>query len=628
MSGLLFKPQGGGGSGSGFGGINYIDNPNAAQTTTGWATYADAAGSQPVNGAGGSPVITLTRDTNSLTIGTTSFLITKDAANRQGEGVSYDFAIDPVIQGTPLNISFYCAPSANFVYGSIDGVTQSDITVYIYSVDDNALVGVFPYVITNEGYFTGQFQATQATNYRLILHIGTTNALAWTFAFSEVVVTPSNDIFIQADSDWVSYTPTFTGFGTPSAVEFQYRKNGQDLLIRGKYTSGTGTATEARISLPTGLISGNTSLIPTIQKAGEVINSASDVSQFSYPLIEPSVSYLTFGVQTAASGALSKSNGNASGGVGVNGRTYSFEARIPIQGWTSGYATPGVSAQKVPVRFSAYKNAGSITANTTIPTWTAVSPDSSGAFNATTGEFIVKYPGDYDANFILNTTTTGTWVPDIYVNGTLRLRDSNASAALKSVSGTLYSLSVGDVVTVRSDTSQTVASNNNTTFQLNLRNDPSAFLTIPKVATIKDEKAANTAGGTATSGSYATRTLNTLVDPFGIVSLASNQFTLQPGTYRINASAPGFYVNSFKIKLRNITAGTDTIIGNTGYAGDTDGNNSNTFSSLYGVFSITAATTFEIQQRVTTTRATNGLGNLANFGDVEVYTQVEIQKLL
>ena len=65
----LFKPSGGSGSGSGFGGINYITNPSAKSVVTPWVTYANTPGSQPVNGTGGSPSITLTQDTNSLTIG-------------------------------------------------------------------------------------------------------------------------------------------------------------------------------------------------------------------------------------------------------------------------------------------------------------------------------------------------------------------------------------------------------------------------------------------------------------------------------------------------------------------------------------------------------------------------------
>ena len=54
------------------------------------------------------------------------------------------------------------------------------------------------------------------------------------------------------------------------------------------------------------------------------------------------------------------------------------------------------------------------------------------------------------------------------------------------------------------------------------------------VAIIGDQKASGTHSGTATSGSWFTRDLNTeFFDPDGIVSIATNQFTLGAGKYFI-----------------------------------------------------------------------------------------------
>ncbi len=54
-------------------------------------------------------------------------------------------------------------------------------------------------------------------------------------------------------SVWVAYTPTFTGFGTATAIEFWWKRVGDSIQIKGKFTAGTLTSTEARISLPSGL---------------------------------------------------------------------------------------------------------------------------------------------------------------------------------------------------------------------------------------------------------------------------------------------------------------------------------------------------------------------------------------
>lgn len=61
-------------------------------------------------------------------------------------------------------------------------------------------------------------------------------------------------------SEWVSYTPTFTGFGTVSSVGFQYKISGDSLLIRGILTLGTTTAVTSSMTIPTGLTIGSSKL--------------------------------------------------------------------------------------------------------------------------------------------------------------------------------------------------------------------------------------------------------------------------------------------------------------------------------------------------------------------------------
>jgi hypothetical protein len=132
---------------------------------------------------------------------------------------------------------------------------------------------------------------------------------------------------------WQGYTPTFTGFGTPSAVEFEWRQVGENVEVRGKFTSGTTTATEARISLPNGYSSAGTGIIPSIQNAGTVAYSSFGASVFGYyALIEPSVSYLTVGRQTSTTGSLTKANGDA---LANSGQLLSFNASIPVSGLTA-----------------------------------------------------------------------------------------------------------------------------------------------------------------------------------------------------------------------------------------------------------------------------------------------------
>ena len=142
---------------------------------------------------------------------------------------------------------------------------------------------------------------------------------------------------------------------------------------------------------------------------------------------------------------------------------------------------------------------------------------------------------------------------------------------------------------------------------------------------VRDEKANNTAGGTFTSGSFQTRTLNTSVtNEISGASLASNQITLPSGTYYIHASAPASFVEGHQSKLRNTTDSSDTIIGTQGYS-ITSGGSQRSF--IIGRFTIASQKVFEIQHRCGSTATPEGFGNNVNFGLIQVYTDVQIWKV-
>jgi len=145
---------------------------------------------------------------------------------------------------------------------------------------------------------------------------------------------------------------------------------------------------------------------------------------------------------------------------------------------------------------------------------------------------------------------------------------------------------------------------------------------------VRDEKANGTAGGTATVGSWQTRTLNTVMtNEISGASLATNQITLPSGTYYIDASSPALYVTNHKAKLRNITDSSDTLIGTSEYANSDGIDYSQSHSFINGRFTITAQKTFEIQHRVGSTQGGSGMGFASSFGVVEVYANVRIWKV-
>lgn len=145
-------------------------------------------------------------------------------------------------------------------------------------------------------------------------------------------------------------------------------------------------------------------------------------------------------------------------------------------------------------------------------------------------------------------------------------------------------------------------------------------------AVLAEQQTAGQEGGTFTSGAWRTRSLNTeVLDPDGIVSISSNAFTLQAGSYLIEWMAMAFEVNRHKTKLRDTTNSTDIGIGTSKYA-QSGSNNSPNDSTGAARVTITSATTYELQHQAESTASGNGFGVEAGFSTVETYALVKIYK--
>lgn len=146
------------------------------------------------------------------------------------------------------------------------------------------------------------------------------------------------------------------------------------------------------------------------------------------------------------------------------------------------------------------------------------------------------------------------------------------------------------------------------------------------VVVVVDEKSANTAGGTFTSGAWQTRVLNTLrVNDGTIASISSNQVTLPAGTYECWISAPAWKVKRHMIRLQDTTAASTIITGSSEAAFDTDSVQTRSF--LYHKFTISESSALEIQHRCEATRSSDGFGLPANFAVVETYTIAMFRKV-
>lgn len=146
---------------------------------------------------------------------------------------------------------------------------------------------------------------------------------------------------------------------------------------------------------------------------------------------------------------------------------------------------------------------------------------------------------------------------------------------------------------------------------------------VSTLAAIADQKAANTGGGTFTSGSWQTHDVQTeIYDTDGLISISSNQFTLAAGTYVARIRSCGHRVNSHQCRLQDVTNAVTLVLGNNASA-NSGSSSLNTYSAGADVFTLSGTATIELQARCESTFATNGLGLDANF-DAEQYATVHV----
>lgn len=196
----------------------------------------------------------------------------------------------------------------------------------------------------------------------------------------------------------------------------------------------------------------------------------------------------------------------------------------------------------------------------------------------------------------------------------------------------ILSINAGVAVTT-SNTSRTVDIAGNAAasgyFVFNASKAPSITalpVLIPQVAILSDVKATGTNGGASTAGVFSTRTLNTISDPFGIVtSLSANQFVLPAGEYIVEGSAPALSSADHKIRIRNITDSTNDIIGTEEFSASA--NTICTRSHVYGRLVLTSPKTFELQHYVSAARSPDGFGTGSGSGLSEVYSILKLTKV-
>ena len=501
-----------GGGGASGDPLNYIlgTNSNFEKDLGTWNLYSETPGVEPIDGVGPNWNITLVRTTNvnERLNGQASAKLSKDAVNRQGQGARLDIPVDVASWGRSCKIDFNYSATSNFSFGDIN--TNSDIMVFLYDVDNLQLIRPFPNFLDGSGKFTGFFQCPQTLNLRLIFHIATTKATAYDLIFDEVFLGESGSLNLSADSDWEPWVPVIKGVttnptpGTGAVIEGWKRKVGPDLEVVFRFqqnaagTAGSGTYF---LDVPDNLVIDSTRarFVTTDIGAGATVlghghkSTTTAAAAFNSRIVSvyardnrsiTIVADATAGQMRRWSSAIGEDYP-----LSVANLYVTFRARIPIQGWKSGYTTPASVLQNNSATLFTRKNAGTVTANTTVGSWLAIGSesfyiDTLGAFDASTGVYTVKEPGDYFISCQLTANADATGVLTAYVNTFERIRQSvNTSNRIRSVVGILSNCKVGDQITVRNSLTETLFGTFSNHLSITKINSPAALLTFNRSTT-------------------------------------------------------------------------------------------------------------------------------------------------
>lgn len=383
---------------------NYFKNSVALQGTTGWTTYADTAGTQPIDGSGGVPNVVWEISSSSPLRGDTSFVFTKDAANRQGEGVSYSFDIDSADQGKQQQITFdYSIVSGTYVTG--------DLTVYIIHDPNGTPKVIQPsgFKIENVGIasvarLTFQTEVSAQSDYRICFHVATTSAVAYSLKFDNFILGPQVIPLGTVITNWEtvsSYTLNNVTLGTGGFSFLKRRRVGDSADYIGGLNLGTGGSFTGIAGFGLGGLSVDLSKLADADD--------NDVPRGTAIFLDTSTAFLYSATAeyTSARNQIEFTSSITPGTVnGTNpftwavGDTLEFHiSGLPIQGWDANTIVSSSANTRI-VSLRAY---GNPTSTLTAGTWTDIyfgsasdiKQDTHASMNFATGVATIKVPGTY-----------------------------------------------------------------------------------------------------------------------------------------------------------------------------------------------------------------------------------------
>lgn len=225
--------------GSGSGSLNLVDSWDLVAS---WTPYKNTTVAATPDDFGGTPSGNLTASIYTDAKGQRYLQIDKAASDCQGEGFYLSFKsreADKVIYGLMRALV-----SANYV--------SDDIKFFIYNVDDSALQNSFV-ASQNTNGITFKYSTDGDDDWRLCVHVASTNASAYTFKLLIDRVGPESIV----DGDIRTYLGALTTTGSwtsNTSYEGKYYRRGAHLIGQVKVSlSGAPNSVNLTLNTPSGL---------------------------------------------------------------------------------------------------------------------------------------------------------------------------------------------------------------------------------------------------------------------------------------------------------------------------------------------------------------------------------------
>lgn len=545
---------------------NYLKNGGFENGKTGWATYSDAAGTSPVDGTGGSPNVTLTTNTMASTTnphdGKVSAIFTKDAANRQGQGFSYNFSIPDIAKGKVNRMTFsYEVTSGTYANG--------DMSVWIYDVTNARLIQPSSYTIEasslKESKFVEWQSSIDSNSYRLIVHVTSTSASAFTLKLDLFDIGLGPKIWGSITSDEIAYTPTVTGFGTVTNLSAFYRRNGNFLEGRVTFTEGSVDGNLASVTLPSGAsidtgkvtLAANTSSPCPIYGSHGNTNAGGGGFALVCSLTSTTTIYFGNNFGNTATTTITPRPGNI---IGSTSGTFTANFRVPIQGWSSSQQlSQDASGRVITARMHRSSDVSIPNSTETKITLNASTFDDVGGFDSVNNRYVAREAGKYRVNGSIgwDSNGTGVRVAALRKNGTEVARTQsqpNGASATMAVVSDIISLNAGDYVELYGV--QTSGGS------LNIFGFSSyTFMAIEKIAGPSQILASEFVGAkyTSSSGQNIPSATRTLVD-FSTKEYDSHNAVTTGGSWKYTAPISGTYRISTSLAFGTGNFGINNVI--------------------------------------------------------------------